>query len=171
MAEEALIFVAVGSNVEPMDNIPRCLDELRNIPDSTLLAVSSWYRTSPWGIEDQPEFVNLVVGLESRLPPRELLRETQAIEARLGRVRAQRNGPRTIDLDILLFGDRILDEDDLRIPHPGLTLRDFMLIPLIELAPDAMHPERSRPVRDLGGEISYRQIISPLPARPASLNR
>lgn len=168
MAQDALTFVAVGSNIDPLVNIRRCLEELRKIPHSTLVAVSSRYRTRPWGIEDQPEFVNLVVGLETRLSPRHLLRETQAIEARLARVRAHRNGPRTIDLDILLSGDRILDEPDLKIPHPGLTLRDFMLIPLLELAPDAVHPELGCPLRELSGEIRYQQIIARLPPGSAS---
>lgn len=164
MAEETLIFVALGSNIEPGSNIPRCLDELQEIAETRLVDASSWYRTAPWGIEDQPEFVNLVVAVESRLSPRDLLRATQAIETRLARRRTQRNGPRTIDLDILLYGDSILDEEDLEIPHPGLTERDFMLIPLIELAPDAVHPLRGCRVSELTGELRYRQIIARLPA-------
>lgn len=165
MAEETLIFVALGSNIEPTINVRRCLRELQRIPETRLAGLSSWYRTRPWGIEDQPEFVNLVVALVSRLSPHRLLRETQAIETRLARRRTQRNGPRTIDLDILLYGDTLVDGDDLKIPHPGLTERDFMLIPLLELAPDAVHPELGRPLRELICEIRYRQIIARLPAR------
>ncbi|MBK1720125.1 2-amino-4-hydroxy-6-hydroxymethyldihydropteridine diphosphokinase [Thiocystis violacea] len=163
MSRRIQTFVAVGSNIHPEDRIPRCLDLLGTIPETEVEAISSWYRTRPWGLETQPDFINLVVGLGTGLSPRDLLRATQAIEIRLGRVREAINGPRTIDLDILLFGDWISEEADLRIPHPGLLLRDFMLIPLVEIAPDVPHPDRGRPVRELTGEIRYRQIIEKRP--------
>ena len=139
---KASVYIAIGSNIEPLRRIPCCLQMLEEIPESSLRAQSSWYRTLPWGMEDQLDFLNLVVGMDTSLSPRALLRETQAIEARLGRVRTLKNGPRVIDLDILLFGDRILEDDGLSIPHPGLLLRDFMLVPLIEIAPNAVYPVR-----------------------------
>ncbi|WP_041447283.1 2-amino-4-hydroxy-6-hydroxymethyldihydropteridine diphosphokinase [Thiocystis violascens] len=164
MIQQAHAYIAVGSNIEPWRNIPCCLDRLRSLPDSRLVLESSWYRTSPWGIESQPEFINLVIGLETRLSPRQLLAETQAIETRLERLRILKNGPRTIDLDLLLFGDTILDDSNLKIPHPGLLLRDFMLIPLIEIAPEIIHPELGRPLSDLTQEIQYRQIVARVPS-------
>lgn len=152
-------FVAIGSNIHPEHHIQQGLHWLGAIPDTRLNRVSSWYRTRPWGLESQPDFINLVAGLHTQLAPRELLLATQSIEQRLGRVRGETNGPRTIDLDILLFGDRVCSEPDLHIPHPGLLLRDFMLIPLVEIAPDFPHPELGRPVGELTGRILHHQII------------
>jgi 2-amino-4-hydroxy-6-hydroxymethyldihydropteridine diphosphokinase len=152
-------YIAVGSNIEPFERIPRCLQELTRIRDSRLIAESSRYLTRPWGVEGQANFVNLVVALDTALSPVELLRETQAIEARLERVKTIRNGPRTIDLDILLYGEEVVDEEHLRIPHPGLQERDFMLVPLMEIAPGAIHPRRNLPVSRLTSCIRYSQII------------
>lgn len=165
MRKTTQTFLAIGSNLDPFWHIPHCLEQLKRLPDSQLSVVSAWYRTRPWGIEAQPEFINLVVGLTTRLSPQELLRETQAIERELQRVQGLKNGPRTIDLDILLFGERIVDEPMLRIPHPGLLLRDFMLTPLIEVAPMVIHPERGVAVSALTDTVCYRQIIERLPAQ------
>lgn len=157
-------YIALGSNIEPNLNIPQCLDLLREIPDSTLTDESSWYRTSPWGLREQADFVNLVVGLTTGLSVRALLRATQDIERRLARTRGRENGPRTIDLDILLFGSVRLNAVDLTIPHPGLLIRDFMLIPLIEIAPETVYPGQQRPISDLTGQIRYRQILDTYPS-------
>ncbi len=157
-------YIALGSNIEPSLNIPRCLQLLREIPHSAVTVESSWYRTSPWGFSEQADFINLVVGLATALSARALLSATQDIERRLARSRGRENGPRTIDLDILLFGSTILDTDDLTIPHPGLLLRDFMLIPLIEIAPETTYPGQHRPVRDLTEHIRYRQILEKYPS-------
>ncbi|MBK1722008.1 2-amino-4-hydroxy-6-hydroxymethyldihydropteridine diphosphokinase [Thiocystis violacea] len=157
-------YVALGSNIEPDENIRRGLALLREVRDTRLVAESSRYRTAPWGIETQPDFINLVVALSTGLTPLELLEATQEIERRLARRRDLKNGPRTIDLDILLYDGQMLDEDDLKIPHPGLLIRDFMLVPLIEIAPEAMHPVRGLPVRALTEEIRYRQILERLPS-------
>jgi 2-amino-4-hydroxy-6-hydroxymethyldihydropteridine diphosphokinase len=156
-------FIAIGSNIEPARNISHCLHLLREIPASTLVAVSSWYLTSPWGIESQPDFINLVVRLSTHLSPRALLEQTQAIETRLDRKRLLKNGPRTIDLDILLVGDLISYDSDLRIPHPSLTLRDFMLVPLIDVGGDVIHPERGCKLSDLTPEIRFSQILEQMP--------
>jgi 2-amino-4-hydroxy-6-hydroxymethyldihydropteridine diphosphokinase len=160
MTQPNQVFLGLGSNIDPRWNLLRCLDLLERIPGSVLEDESSWYRTRPWGVEDQAEFVNLVVGMRTALEPMELLRATQAIEVELGRKRLLRNGPRTIDIDLLLFGDRVLAEPDLSLPHPGLTERDFMLIPLIEIAPETLHPVVGRPVAELQGLLRYRQILS-----------
>jgi 2-amino-4-hydroxy-6-hydroxymethyldihydropteridine diphosphokinase len=159
MHRETLAYIAIGSNIEPLQRIPRCLTMLGEIPRSHLVTASSWYLTSPWGIEEQADFVNLVVGLATGLSAEKLLRETQAIESRLDRVRNLRNGPRTIDLDILLYGQAQIQIADLTIPHPGLLERDFMLLPLIEIAPQAVHPQHGRPVDELTSGIQYRQIL------------
>ena len=159
MSAETRVFIAIGSNIEPQRQISCGLSLLDQVHESSLASKSSCYRTLPWGISDQPDFINLVAEIRTGLSPRELLQETQAIEASLNRVRTLKNGPRTLDLDILLFGERVVADNDLAIPHPGLLLRDFMLVPLIEIAPDAIHPVRGLPVRLLEREIRYRQIL------------
>ncbi|KAA6187266.1 2-amino-4-hydroxy-6-hydroxymethyldihydropteridine diphosphokinase [Thiohalocapsa marina] len=156
-------YIAIGSNIEPLRNIPRALRLLSRLPQSRLTAVSGWYRTRPWGLEAQAEFVNLVVALETALAPLPLLASTQDIERRLQRVRLQKNGPRTIDLDILLYDAQVVAEPDLRIPHPGLLERDFMLEPLLDIAPDALHPQQQQPLAALRHRIRHRQIIQRLP--------
>jgi 2-amino-4-hydroxy-6-hydroxymethyldihydropteridine diphosphokinase len=160
MNRETRAFIAIGSNIEPERHIALGLEALTRVQATRIGAVSSWYRTRPWGLEAQAEFINLVVEVWTRLTPPALLEATQAIEIRLGRVREQVNGPRTLDLDILLYGERIDDTPELRLPHPGLLLRDFMLIPLLEIAPEVIHPERGRPIAELTDEIRYRQIIA-----------
>jgi 2-amino-4-hydroxy-6-hydroxymethyldihydropteridine diphosphokinase len=104
---------------------------------------SHLYRTAPWGVTDQPDFLNLCAAAETALSPRELLALIQCIEAELGREPGERWGPRVIDIDILAFGDRIVDEPDLTIPHPRLTGRAFVLVPLEEIAPEAAIAGRS----------------------------
>lgn len=165
MSRETRVFIAIGSNIEPERHIALGVEALSGIEMTQLGAVSSWYHTRPWGLEAQAEFINLVVEVRTRLTPLALLAATQGIETRLGRVRTQANGPRTLDLDILLYGERIEDTPELRLPHPGLLLRDFMLIPLVEIAPEAVHPERGCPVAELTHEISYHQIIGRIPER------
>jgi len=163
MSQETRAFIAIGSNIEPERHIALGLEELNQIPTTRIGAVSSWYRTRPWGLEAQAAFINLVVEVWTRLTPSALLAATQGVENRLGRVRAQVNGPRTLDLDILLYGERVDDMPELRLPHPGLLLRDFMLIPLLEIAPEVMHPERGHPIAELTDEIRYHQIIDRIP--------
>ncbi|MFD2110893.1 2-amino-4-hydroxy-6-hydroxymethyldihydropteridine diphosphokinase [Thiorhodococcus fuscus] len=159
MKSQTTAFIAIGSNIEPERHIEQSLVRLNALPGTRVERSSSWYRTKAWGIEEQPDFVNLVVELSTQLSPSALLNETQGIESDLGRVRHLRNGPRTIDLDILIFGDRVIEEADLRIPHPGLAQRDFMLIPLIEIAPDTLHPVQGCKVSALTDEVVYRQIL------------
>jgi 2-amino-4-hydroxy-6-hydroxymethyldihydropteridine diphosphokinase len=114
-------------------------------------------------MEAQADFINLVVALETALPAEALLQHTQAIEQRLDRVRTVKNGPRTIDLDILLFGDAIIDGPNLSIPHPALLERDFMLTPLLDIAADVQHPVEQQALRNLTDRMRYRQIVKPLP--------
>jgi len=105
------------------------------------------YETSAWGMEDQPDFLNQVLEVDTSLPPRRLLAAILDVEARMGRIRETRYGPRTIDIDILLYGDRTVDEADLRIPHPRLADRRFALVPLADLAADLTHPCTGQRIR------------------------
>lgn len=108
------------------------------------MATSAFYRSAPVGVADQPDFVNCVCALDTRLDARELMRAMLDIEAAHGRVRSVPGGPRTLDLDLLLYGDRVCDEPGLTLPHPRMHERAFVLYPLRELAPDLIVPHRGR---------------------------
>lgn len=153
-------YVAIGSNIDSLPNVRRCLALLRALPDVSLQAVSSLYRTRAWGGATEAEFLNLAVALRTALPARTLLARTQGIELALGRERTERYGARTIDIDLLLIGEERHQDDRLRVPHPGLLERDFMLLPLLEIAPDVRHPETGARLADHRGDIRYRQIIA-----------
>ncbi|MEX0816503.1 MAG: 2-amino-4-hydroxy-6-hydroxymethyldihydropteridine diphosphokinase [Gaiellales bacterium] len=143
-------YVGLGANVgNRRENLDRAVELLAAEPGVRVLAVSSVRETDPVGYEDQPRFLNAACALETELGPRELLERLLAIERALGRERAgPRFGPRTIDLDLLLYGNETLDEPGLTVPHPRLAERLFVLEPLYELAPDLVLPD-GRAVRDL----------------------
>ena len=142
-------FIALGSNLgDSAEQIRSALRALDKLPDTRLVRQSSFYRNPPTGYLNQPEFVNAVARIETRLAPRDLLEQLLAIERAHGRVRDFPNGPRTLDLDILLYGDRVVQETGLTIPHPRMGERVFVLVPLAEIAPDAMVPGKGR-VADL----------------------
>lgn len=115
------------------------------------------YLTRPWGYEDQPEFVNAVAQLDTHLSPQELLAKAKAIELSLGRRETFRWGPREIDIDILLYGDRVVRNDDLAIPHPLICKRAFVLAPLVDIAPDLIHPVTGLRMSDHLEEIRKRE--------------
>lgn len=134
-------FVGLGSNLGEREIMIRAaLEEMTRLPGTTLTRASSLYDTEPVGDTEQPNFLNAVAELETELPARQLLWNLLLIEKRLGRVRTHRWGPRSIDLDLLLYGDEVLDEPDLQVPHPGLLRRSFVLVPLVELDPLVVHP-------------------------------
>lgn len=136
-----LAYVGVGSNLEqPESQVRRALHELTGIPETSLVAQSSLYRSAPMGHAAQPDFVNAVAALETALSPDELLAELQAIEERHGRQRSFANAPRTLDLDLLLFGSRSVQTGALVLPHPRMHERAFVLEPLLEIAPGIAIP-------------------------------
>lgn len=144
------VYIGLGSNLaEPQAQLRGALAALAELPDSRLLATSSFYASDPLGPADQPRYLNAVAALDTQLAPLALLDALQAIELTQGRVRkAERWGPRTLDLDILLFGERRLDEPRLRVPHYHMHVRPFVLYPLAELAPDLRLPD-GRALREL----------------------
>lgn len=134
-------FVALGGNLDhPAARLLRVMGELDDLPHTRLLRASSLYRTAPVGYDDQPDFINAVALVETTLTPEALMLELLACETRHGRVREQRNGPRTLDLDLLLYQDRMLDDRFVTLPHPRMHVRPFVLVPLLEIAPDAIVP-------------------------------
>ncbi len=137
------VWLAIGSNLaDPLHQVDAALVALSMIPATRLTACSSYYRSRPLGPQDQPDYLNAVAAFDTGLAPGVLLQHTQAIEQQQGRVRkANRWGPRTLDLDILLFGNLQLDTERLTIPHYDMKNREFMLYPLAELAPDLVFPD------------------------------
>ncbi len=136
---EALL--ALGGNLgDVRATLDRAVAALCDGPAVRLLARSSDYRTPPWGLADQPAFVNLAIAIETGLPPRALLARAQAVERALGRDRAKerRWGPRPLDIDLIAYDDLVLAEGDLVLPHPRLFERAFVLVPLVEIAPERM---------------------------------
>jgi 2-amino-4-hydroxy-6-hydroxymethyldihydropteridine diphosphokinase len=142
----SLVYIGLGSNLgDRSATIRAALDRLDGDADIELLAVSSLRETDPVGFEDQPRFLNGAAALRTELAPRELLHRMLEVERRLGRVRqGARYGPRTIDLDLLLYGDAVVDEPGLEIPHPRLAERVFVLEPLVELDPHLEVPGRGQ---------------------------
>jgi 2-amino-4-hydroxy-6-hydroxymethyldihydropteridine diphosphokinase len=128
-------FVALGANLgDPATTLVAAVQALKELPDTALLCASSHYRTAPIGLAGQPDFINSVVALASGLDPHTLLQALHAIEDRFGRLRRERNGPRSLDLDLLLYDDLIVATPELTLPHPRLHLRAFVLVPLAEIA-------------------------------------
>lgn len=139
----ARVYIGLGSNLaEPRRQLEAALAALARLPHCRLVAVSSLYASDPLGPPDQPRYVNAAAALDCELTPLELLDALQAIEREQGRERkAERWGPRTLDLDILLFGDLQLDEERLTVPHYHMHARAFVLYPLAEIAPDLRLPD------------------------------
>lgn len=137
------VYIAVGSNLaDPLDQVNRAIAALGAVPQSRLVRHSAFYRTTPMGPAGQPDYLNAAVLLETDLTPHQLLDATQAIELAHGRVRKdERWGPRTLDLDIMLFGDMVISDARLTVPHYGLKVREFMLYPLAEIAPSLILPD------------------------------
>jgi 2-amino-4-hydroxy-6-hydroxymethyldihydropteridine diphosphokinase len=145
MSEAVRAAIALGSNMErPEDQVLRAFDEIASLPDTRLLARSALYRTAPVGYLDQPPFINACALVETSLAPHALLGQLLEIERRHGRVREMRNGPRTLDLDVILYGDRSVEEPGLTIPHPRAHERAFVLRPLLDVWPDAVIPGRGK---------------------------
>ena len=144
------VYLGLGSNLaEPLAQLRGALTALAALPHSQLVGTSSFYISDPLGPADQPRYVNAVATLDTALEPLQLLDALQAIELNQGRERkAERWGPRTLDLDILLFGDLMLDEPRLHVPHYHMHARAFVLYPLAELAPD-LHLPDGRALTDL----------------------
>ena len=139
-------YIGLGSNLNnPESQLNTALAALDDIPDTSLVKQSSFYRSAPRGPSEQPDFINAVALLDSGLEAGQLLGQLQSIENRQGRARdGQKWGPRTLDLDMLLYGDQVIDEPGLTVPHPQIRHRNFVLMPLLELAPGLEIPGLGR---------------------------
>lgn len=156
-------YIGLGSNLEsPRNQINRALVELEHLPLSHLVAHSHLYASRPVGPQDQPDFVNAVAALNTRLSPLALLDQLQALEQRHGRQRKRHWGPRTLDLDLLLYDNARIELPRLRVPHPQMSTRGFVLIPLAELAPTLRLPD-GRDIASLAGDHAQDDLRVLLP--------
>jgi 2-amino-4-hydroxy-6-hydroxymethyldihydropteridine diphosphokinase len=152
-------YVALGANLrDPQAQVSAGFEALAMLPKTRLAAVSSLYRSAPVGYLEQPDFVNAVAKIETALEPRPLLDALLEIERQHGRVRGLPNAPRTLDLDLILYDEAAHEETGLEIPHPRMHERAFVLVPLAEIAPDALVPGRGR-VRDLLAALDAGSVV------------
>lgn len=158
MQRNEIVHIALGSNLgERLQNLARARELMSGFV--RIDAVSSVYETPPWGVIDQPRFLNQVLRGSTPLAPLHLLNQLKRIEREMGRVKGERYGPRIIDLDILLFGDRVIDYQRLQVPHPRMLERAFVLVPLAEISPDLIVPGAACPVAELLAGIDQIGIV------------
>lgn len=135
------VYIGLGSNLgDPVAQIGSAITALNECDEISVIAQSSLYSSPPMGPQDQPDYINAVVEIDTTLFAHDLLNQLQQIEQQQGRVRERHWGERTIDLDMLVYGNNILDDDRLQVPHPGMTTRSFVLYPLAEIAPELTIP-------------------------------
>jgi len=158
-----MAYLSLGSNLgDRAANLRAAIAELDKA--GSLRAISAFYETQPVDLVQQPWFLNCVVSIETEKTPRELLRFVLFVEEALGRLRMRKKGPRRIDIDVVLMGDRVVDEPGLRIPHPAMHQRRFVLAPLDEIAPEVRHPVLGKTVRELLAELGPGQAARPVGA-------
>jgi len=149
------VYIGLGSNMgDRAGNLFSAYDHITATKGIQPLRLSRFYETTPVGGPPQPMFLNAALGIKTNLSPHQLLERFQYIENLMGRVRMERWGPRTIDIDILLYGDKIVDDEQLKIPHPLMHTRLFVLEPLVEIAPNVVHPILKKSILQLYKEIS-----------------
>lgn len=154
----SIVYLALGTNLgDRLANLRAAVDALA--PHVNVLAESRIYETPPWGYADQPAFLNMAVKAETSLGPESLLKRLKQLEVRLGREASFRYGPRRIDLDILFYDDLVLESETLTIPHPRLHERAFVLVPLMDLAPNLIHPVLKKSVAELLAGQSAEGIV------------
>jgi 2-amino-4-hydroxy-6-hydroxymethyldihydropteridine diphosphokinase len=153
-----LAYLSLGSNMGDREaHLHAAIARMQS--EGRVVSVSSFYETEPVEFTDQAWFLNCALALETTRTPQQLMSEILAIEQEMGRQRIQKKGPRIIDIDILLFSDKIIDSPDLTVPHPVMQLRRFVLEPLAELAPEARHPVLKKTVRELLDALPLGQTV------------
>lgn len=161
----SLVILSLGSNLgERHNNLKRALIELEKL--GKIVSKSNIYETKPYGVFDQPNFLNMAVGIETELPPRKLLEKLKSIEKKLGRKETRKWGERIIDIDILFYDEMIVDEPGLKIPHPQIQYREFVLKPLREICPDFVHPTLKKTVDELFQKLPDIPLVASLEVQP-----
>ena len=156
-------YLGFGTNLgDRKKNLDRAIISLDSRPDLTILRTSGIYETEPWGMTDQPNFLNMVAEIATSISLGELLERVKKLEQDMGREDGPRFGPRLIDVDILLLEDQVVNQPDLQIPHASLHLRAFVLVPLTELAPDLVHPVLGETIAQLASRVNGLDGVKPL---------
>ena len=156
-------YLGFGTNLgDRKKNLDRAIISLDSRPDLTILRTSGIYETEPWGMTDQPNFLNMVAEIATSVSLGELLERVKKLEQDMGREDGPRFGPRLIDVDILLLEDQMVNQPDLQIPHASLHLRAFVLVPLAELAPDLVHPILGETIAQLARRVNGLDGVKPL---------
>src|SRR5215213_5551766 len=154
---EHTVYLALGTNLgNRLANLKQAIAALT--PQLDVKATSQVYETPPWGFEDQPKFLNQVIKAKTYLNPEPLLKHLKRLEVALGRKESFTNGPRLIDIDILFYDDLVLENPSLVIPHPRLHERGFVLLPLMDIAPDLIHPVNKKSVREMAAQCKVEGI-------------
>ena len=160
-----IVYIGIGSNLG--DKIGQCkkaISEIARVDHNKLLAKSSLFKTKPIGYTSQDDFINGVIKIETDLDPDNLLRTLKAIESRLGRTETFRWGPRSIDLDILLFDEEVIRTEEFQVPHPSMHQRQFVLIPLAEIDRNLIHPVLKKTIRELLEDLKEDQGVEKVEA-------
>lgn len=158
-----IAYIGIGSNEgNKRTNIKSAIDLINEIADCNIEKISSVYETLPFGDIEQNNFFNAVIKISTKLNPQELFIELKKIEQRLGRIIREKWGPREIDLDVLLFNDLIFSDEIITLPHKGIIYRDFVLVPLIEIEPELIHPIFNKKIADFVLDLKTKNIINKL---------
>jgi len=156
-------YLGFGTNLgDRKKNLDRAIISLDSRPDLTILRTSGIYETKPWGMTDQPNFLNMVAEIATSISLGELLERVKKLEQDMGREDGPRFGPRLIDVDILMLEDQVVNQPDLQIPHASLHLRAFVLVPLTELAPGLVHPVLGETIAQLASRVNGLDGVKPL---------
>ena len=149
----SIVYISIGSNLG--DREENCRKAIKLLKENGIAVKkqSRMYETEPWGVKDQPKFINMAIEAETDKKPEELLRVLKEIEKEIGRKETAKWGPRIIDLDILLYDNLVIDTPELKIPHPLLHERDFVLKPLCEIAPDKKYPVTGKTVKEMAASL------------------
>jgi 2-amino-4-hydroxy-6-hydroxymethyldihydropteridine diphosphokinase len=155
-----IAFIGIGSNVgDSAHNIKSSIELISKLPNSNVEKVSSLYETLPFGDVEQENYFNAVIKISTKFDPHELFAELKIIEQKLGRIKREKWGPREIDLDILFFNDLIISDEIITLPHKGIIYRDFVMIPLIEIEPEIVHPVFNKQIIDFVTELKTKNIV------------
>lgn len=155
--KEHTVYLALGTNLgDRLANLKQAISALT--PQMELQTKSQVYETPPWGYEDQPKFLNQVIKAQTYLEPEALLKHLKRLEVALGRKASFQNGPRLIDIDLLFYDDLVLNQPALVLPHPRLHERGFVLLPLMDIAPELMHPVYKKSVREMVAQCDLHGI-------------
>ena len=150
------VYLSLGSNMgDRQGYLQKAVKALNDLPETE---VSSCYETAAWGLTDQADFLNLALALETKLPVETLLRSCQQIEKDLDRVRHEHWGPRTVDIDILLYGQEIWETEHLKVPHPYMSQRAFVLVPLVEIADDLVDPKTGQAYKNYLSQLNTSDV-------------